>query len=316
MIGLFQRYEGNPIIKPDNKYWRSLCTFNPGAIELKGVVYIFFRAMSDDMTSTIGLAISKNGLDVSEILNEPIYSPREIFEQKLQPGHSGCEDPRVVLVGERILMFYTAYDGIHHPKVAFTWIYVDDFLDLKWNWARPKIVSPPDIDDKDACIIPQRFNEGFFFIHRSGGVNMVYDYISDLDGMDPRQLKSCKLMEPRPGLWDCKKVGLASPPLKLSEGWLTFYHGVSYDNIYRVGGILLDPHRPSQVLSRTFDPLLSPEAWYEEKGYINNVVFPCGALIRDETVYLYYGGADRYVCVATASLRELMTTLKGGQNDG
>lgn len=309
-MGLFSRYEGNPIIRPDNVYWRSLCTFNPGAIELKGVIYILFRAMSEDMTSTLGLAISKNGLDVDEILNEPIYFPRENFENKLRPGHSGCEDPRLVIIDERILMFYTAYDGIHPPRVAFSWIYVDDFLEMKWNWTTPKLVSPPDIDDKDACIIPQRLNEGFFFIHRSGGVNMVYDYIQDLDDIDPTRLKSYRLIGPRRGLWDCKKVGLASPPLKVSEGWLTFYHGVSDDNTYRVGAVLLDQNNPSRVLSRTLSPLLSPEEWYEQKGYVDNVVFPCGALIRDEMVYLYYGGADKYVCVATAPLRELMTTLR------
>ncbi|MEM0445600.1 MAG: hypothetical protein QXO86_04715 [Nitrososphaerota archaeon] len=307
---VFYRYEGNPIIRPDDKSWRSLCTFNPGVIELKGVVYILFRAMSADMTSTIGLAVSRDGLNVSEVLDEPVYTPRESFEMKLKKGHSGCEDPRIVVVGDRIFMFYTAYDGLHYPQVALTWIYVEDFLDFKWSWATPRIISPPDIDDKDACIIPERLDGGFFFVHRAGGINIVYDYIPDLDAADPGRLRSHLLMSPRFGLWDNKKVGLASPPLKINEGWLTFYHGVSSDNVYRVGAVLLDINNPTCVLFRTQEPLLSPQMWYEKSGYVDNVVFPCGSLIRNDKVYIYYGGADKYVCVATATLSDVLMALR------
>lgn len=306
---VFQRHEGNPIIRPDDKPWRSLCTFNPGVVEVNGIVYIFFRAMSDDMTSTIGLAISRDGLNVAEVLDEPVYVPRESFEKKLKPGHSGCEDPRLVMIGDKVYMFYTAYDGLHHPRVALTWIHVDDFLNFRWNWGAPRLISPPNIDDKDACVIPEKFDRGFFFIHRTGGINMVYDYVLDLEMIDPLVLKSKLLMEPRMGQWDEKKVGLAAPPLKRSEGWLTFYHGVSSDNVYRVGAVLLDFEEPSRILYRTKQPLLSPQAWYEKHGYVDNVVFPCGCLLRNDKIYLYYGGADKYVCVATANLSDVLSAL-------
>lgn len=294
---------------PDNRPWRSLCTFNPGVVELKGVVYILFRAMSADMTSSIGLAISKDGLHVEEVLEEPVYVPREDFEMKLKPGHSGCEDPRLVIIDDRVLMFYTAYDGVHEPRVALTWIFVDEFLEFSWRWARPKIISPHGIDDKDACIIPRRFDKGFFYIHRAGGINMVYDHLPDLDDVDVNQLRCLHLLGPRQNYWDSKKVGLASPPLKIDYGWLTFYHGVSDSNVYMVGAVILHHDDPSKVLCRTTEPLLSPEAWYEKSGYVDNVVFPCGALIRDDNVYLYYGGADKYVCVAMAPLSYILESL-------
>lgn len=309
MTDLFVRFEGNPIIRPDNKSWRQIGTFNPTVIELKGKIFILFRALSADKTSTIGLATSRDGFNVDELLDEPIYVPRAGFEMKRVAGHSGCEDPRVVQIGDVLYMFYTAYDGVNPPKVALTWIYVDDFIESRWNWALPKILSTPYIDDKDACIIPERFDKGFFYIHRAGGVNMVYDYIEDPRDVEPTKLKSHPLLKPRPNRWDCKKVGLASPPIKTGGGWLVFYHGVSGDYIYRVGAILLDPRLPHRVLARTSEYLLSPIYDYEKYGYVDNVVFPCGAIVRGNDLIIYYGGADKYVCVAKAKLFDVLTKL-------
>jgi len=308
---LFRRSPSNPIIKPDKRFpWRGLATFNPAAIELDGMIYILFRALSEDKTSTIGLAISEDGLTVKEILDKPIYVPREPFEMKLTPGHSGCEDPRVVRIGDTIYMFYTAYDNVNPPKVAVTSISVDDFLNRNWGrWSKPKIVSPPGMDDKDACIIPEPVNGRYFFIHRVGGVNIVYDYVSSPEAINPLELISNVLLGPRPGMWDGKKVGLATPPIKTKKGWLMIYHGVSHDNSYHVGAALLDINQPEKVIARTTSTLLSPEAWYEREGYVRNVVFPCGAIVRDETLYLYYGGADTYVCVATAPIDEILAEL-------
>jgi len=307
---VFKRYPRNPIIAPDRRFgWRSLAAFNPAAIELEGRIYILFRALSEDKTSTIGMAVTEDGFTIEEILDEPVYIPREPFEMKLTPGHSGCEDPRVVRIRDRLYMFYTAYDNVNPPKVAVTSISVDDFLSREWNWSRPRIISPPGVDDKDACMLPEPVDGRYFFIHRAGGINIVYDYVDSPEAVDTSTLVSHVLLPPRPGMWDGKKVGLAAPPLKTERGWLMFYHGLSHDNSYHVGAALLDLDQPENVISRTTGTLLSPEASYEKEGYVRNVVFPCGAILRDDTIYLYYGAADTYVCVATAKLDEVFAEL-------
>lgn len=310
MDQVFERYSKNPIIRPDPRHdWESIATFNPAAIELEGRIYILYRALSSDRTSTIGLAVSEDGFNIVERLDEPIYVPRESFEMKLTPGHSGCEDPRIVRIDDRLYMFYTAYDNVNPPKVALTWIRVEDFLNREWKWSKPQIISPPGIDDKDACIIPEKINDSYFFIHRAGGVNIVYDYIESLEHVDNRDLLSFTLLTPREGTWDAKKVGLASPPIKTPSGWLVFYHGISHDNVYRVGAFLLDLKDPERILGRTIHPLLEPIEDYEKEGYVRNVVFPCGAVVRNDFVYLYYGGADSYVCVARAPLKEILSRI-------
>jgi len=87
------------------------------------------------------------------------------------------------------------------------------------------------------------------------------------------------------------------------------YHGVSEDRIYRVGAVLLDLKKPVKVLARLVYPILEPEAPYEIEGNVPNVVFPCGNVILKDTLYVYYGGGDRVVGVATVNVKELLSTL-------
>jgi beta-1,2-mannobiose phosphorylase / 1,2-beta-oligomannan phosphorylase len=43
---------------------------------------------------------------------------------------------------------------------------------------------------------------------------------------------------------------------------------------------------------------------------VNNVVFPTGTALFDDTLYVYYGAADTRIACASMSLKELMQELK------
>jgi predicted GH43/DUF377 family glycosyl hydrolase len=118
------------------------------------------------------------------------------------------------------------------------------------------------------------------------------------------------ILGPRAGMWDSVKVGIAGPPFETEAGWLMFYHGVSeVHHTYRIGAALLAKDDLSQVLGRTSDAFFEPEVVYEKEGIVPNVVFPCGTIVRDDTIYTYYGGADTVVGVAKLSLSKLIKTL-------
>jgi predicted GH43/DUF377 family glycosyl hydrolase len=114
----------------------------------------------------------------------------------------------------------------------------------------------------------------------------------------------------RKGWWDSKKVGAAAPPIKTKAGWILLYHGLSDDNIYRVGAVLLDLKNPLKILGRTTDPILEPETSYEKEGLVPNVVFPCGVVALKGRLFVYYGCADRVVGVATLKINKLLKVLK------
>lgn len=305
------RSEKNPIISPDQAHsWEAKATFNPAAIYIKKKIHIVYRAMSNDNTSVFGYAISTNGTDIVYRSPEPIYGPRESFEQKLVPGgNSGCEDPRLTKIGNRIYMFYTAFDGKNSPRVALTLIWEADFLKQKWNWAKPLLISPPNIDDKDACIFPEKINGKYLIIHRNGS-EIDFALSPTLNFGDQIWIEESRWIAPRRGMWDSRKVGIASPPIKTPKGWVLLYHGVSdEDGFYRVGALLLDLKDPLKIIGRSDEPLLEPETNYEREGQISNVVFPCGAVLIGKKLFVYYGGGDTTVGVATVDMAKLLKSL-------
>ena len=114
--------------------------------------------------------------------------------------------------------------------------------------------------------------------------------------------------------WECKKLGGSTPPLRTKDGWLVIYHGVgTKDSIYRVGAMLLDIDNPEKIIARSSDYLMEPEFDYEMKGVYSGCVFPTGNVIVGDTLYLYYGGADIYCCVATCSVEELLEHLRNNK---
>jgi len=77
-----------------------------------------------------------------------------------------------------------------------------------------------------------------------------------------------------------------------------------------MGAMLLDLKDPSKVLYRSSKPILEPTEWYENEGYKAGVAYPCGAVIFNNKLHVYYGGADMVTCVATAPYDEFMDHLK------
>jgi predicted GH43/DUF377 family glycosyl hydrolase len=309
-VELSVRAKENPILKPIKEHpWESKAVFNAAAIELDGTIHILYRAMGDDDTSVIGYATTKNGTKITERLPEPIYVPRESFEKKSHPGNSGCEDPRITKIGDTIYMAYTAYDGVHPTRVALTSISCVDFLARRWEkWSKPILTSPENIGDKDTCLLPEQFGDQYMLLHRIDP-QLCADFLDTLDFKKSRLTRCIEIMGPRPGLWDSVKIGIAGPPIKTPEGWLLIYHGVSKTSTYRLGAVLLDLKNPTTILSRTVDTILEPLEEYEIEGVVRKAVFSCGAVLRDDTLFLYYGGADTVLCVAKVSLKKLLKML-------
>lgn len=307
----FARFEGNPILKPILELeWQKVAVYNPAALFEDGKFHIVYRAQSPDGTSVFGYASSKDGFHIDENLDYPIYVPRADFEKKTHPqGNSGCEDPRITKIDDKYFMTYTAYDGTNPPRVALTSITVTDFLAKKWNWSQPKLISPPGVDDKDACIIKNERGEGYLAFHRMGEVIWL-DHLRDLDFPEKKFLSGGIIAQARKDYWDNIKIGISTPPISTDKGWLLLYHGVSDPGfIYKIGAMLLDYNDPKNILARSREPLFEPEKPYELVGQVPNVVFPCGSVVKDGIVYIYYGGADSVIGVATMPLISILKTL-------
>ena len=323
---VLERFGGNPILLPiESHRWESKAAFNPAALYDSGRVHLLYRAIGDTDVSMLGYASSPDGFNFDERLDEPAYLPREPWEgagpqtltsPQASPYASGggfaggCEDPRMTKIGERVYLTYVAYSGFSHPRSALSSITLEDFRAKRWRWQRPVLISPPDIIDKNACLFPERVGGKYVIFHRVFP-DILIDYRDSLDFDSEHFLTGQQHIGPRPDYWDSRKVGAGAPPLLTERGWLLIYHAV--DNRepgrYKIGAMLLDRQQPSMVLARTARPLLSPDASYENEGWKAGVAYPCGAVILNGTLFVYYGAADQTVCLATMPLRTLLEEL-------
>ncbi len=306
----FQRFKNNPILEPTNRNnWEAKAVFNPTAIKLNNEVHIIYRAMSKNDISVLAYARSRNTLNIDERLPYPIYIPREKFEKGPNPNSaSGCEDPRIVKIDNRLYLTYTAFNG-KEPRVALSSISQNDFLKKNWQWEKPILISAPNVENKNCVIFSEKINNKYVFLHRPDNKNIWIDYFSDLNFKN-KFLDGKILLHAREDKWDSLKIGAAASPIKTKKGWLLIYHGLSKTSRhYRVGAVLLDLKNPEKILGRSSYPLMSPQMPYELEGQINNVVFPCGVILDNNKIIIYYGGADSVIGVAYMNLTKLLKSL-------
>jgi predicted GH43/DUF377 family glycosyl hydrolase len=72
---------------------------------------------------------------------------------------------------------------------------------------------------------------------------------------------------------------------------------------------MLDKDKPHKVVARSPNWIFQAEAPYELSGLVPNVVFPTGLLLRGDELWMYYGAADSYVCLAKAKLNDVLGEL-------
>ncbi len=315
-----KRHASNPILKPEPaNSWEKDATFNPAALCLEGKIHLLYRAIGENGISVLGYANSRDGISISERLDQPVFSLAENLRIQQSPSTAspyvsggswaGCEDPRATQIGKRIFVTYVFFDGCNPPGVALTSIKVQDFLSKDWKWKKPKLISKAGEIQKNWMIFPEKINGKYAILH-SITPKISIEYVDDLDG-EEITIESSK----KPGLdehrWDNVVRGAGAPPLLTKYGWLLLYHAMDKrdPDKYKVGALILDYQDPTKILHRCTYPILEPTAHYENHGAKAGVVYVCGAAIKDETLFVYYGGADSVICVATEKLDEFLEGL-------
>jgi len=324
---LVKKSHKNPIISPrPDVPWESRATFNSAAILEDEKVHFLYRALGDTDLSVLGYATSSDGIHIDFRSDTPAYIPREPFEtpggNKFNSihahfmsggGYGGIEDPRITRIEDKIYLTYVAFDGANPPRAAMSSIDIKDFLDNNWDkWSTPKLISAPGMVNKSAVVFPKKINGKYVMMHRVYP-NILIDYLDDLEFND--YLQGHHFIPPRKNFWDSKKVGAGAPPIETKDGWLLIYQSVGYQDPsrYKIGAMMLDKENPSKVLYRTHMPIIEPDQDYENNGFKSGVVYPCGAVVMNNNLNIYYGGSDSYLCAATANLDEFLTEMKNNK---
>ena len=295
-----QRYSSEPIMLPDpTSDWECYNLFNPAVIHHNGLFHMHYRAQGLDWISRIGYAVSADGIHWNR-LRRPVLEPHDGSDSR------GLEDPRVTEIDGTFYMCYTAYGREYQGKPTHAGGGISPMIARSKNlitWERIGSITRGE-DDKDHVLFPRKINGRYAALHRRWP-NVWIAYSDDLQNWRPGDM--APIYGPREdNWWDCKSVGNNGVPIETKQGWLLINHAYDENHVYRLGVVLLDLDDPTRVIRRPKEPIFWPEELWELRGDVSNVVFSCANPVVDGTVYVYYGGGDHVIGLATCRLDELL----------
>ena len=350
MKDIAKRFIENPLLSPGDipastQGLEITCLLNPGVFTFKNKTWLIVRVaerphQKDDVIS-FPILTSDGSITIMEISkNDPelIATDARVINYKLLDYLTTLSHLRLLcsedginfyepedypaLVGEGILETF----GIEDCRVAqidgkyyLTFTSVSDngvgvglrtTTDWK-NFEKHGMILPA--HNKDCAIFEEKINGKYYALHRPSSVDIGGNYIwiaSSPDGLHWGN-HHC-IVKTRKGFWDSKRVGAGAAPIKTDKGWLEIYHGANENHQYCLGAFLMDLNDPAKVIARTEEPIMVPTAEYELSGFFGHVVFTNGHIIEPDgdTLTIYYGASDEFVCGAKFSINEILSLLK------
>jgi len=293
---LIHRFEGNPIISIEDVSIRCSDISNAGVVKREGG-YIFLVTIQHlEGTYSIYPAHSTDGVNF-EVDDTPLMGPSMggLYEDY---DNMGTLDARITpFDGEYFIAFNTLSSHGYRPGLART----RDFKTVEYLG----LIAQP--DTKGVALFPRKIKGRYARLERPWNKGSIWvSYSDDLQYWGWSDF----VMGPRSGHWDMSRVGTATPPMEIEQGWLLVYYGIkstSAGPLFRLGAAILDKEEPSEVIGRTNVPILMPREDYERIGDMPNLIFSCGAVIEDGGKFrLYYGAANSCICLGTTDVEKIV----------
>ncbi len=302
------RHSGNPVIKR-NPVKGIARIFNSAVVPFEDEFIGVFRAETINGRPHLHMGRSKDGL--SWMIEEERIAFVNEQGESFMPNYA--YDPRLVYVEDAYYIiwctdFYGAAIGVAKTTDFKTFVRLENpFLPFNRN----------------GVLFPKKMNGNFVMLSRpsdSGHTPFGDVFLSESPDFVYWGKHRHVMTKGGQGWWQAVKIGGGPAPIETTEGWLMFYHGVTgtcNGLVYSMSAVILDKDEPSRVKYRSRDYVLTPEEWYEERGFVPNVVFPCAALTDAETgrIAIYYGAADTYVGVAYTTVQEIVNYVKATHED-
>ncbi len=332
------------LLEKTRRGFENEAVFNPAAVRVDDDVHLFYRAVREGNYSSVGHCKLEGPLKVVERKKKPILFPERKYEAQgiEDPRITKIEDTyyltysaydRVNVLGAvatttnlktfkklKIITPKFTYREYKHFIECCNGIsekYLYHYKIFKEHGLGRELSRKLYVWDKNLMFFPKKINGKFALLHRiHPGIQIVFfddfreltndfweDYMMNLENhivMDPKLAH------------ESSHIGGGCPPIETKEGWVIIYHAAEdtpHGFIYHASAALLDLKNPKKELARLPHPLISPTYKWEKEGIVNNIIFPSGAVVFDNKLYIYYGAADMRVAVASVNMDELIKAL-------
>ncbi len=251
-------------------------------------------------------AVARKTLVLAQSNYEVQFSPESRLSERVlfpvTPSQSnGIEDARFVRFQNddgthTYYATYTAYDG---KLILPQFIETSDFLHFKFI-----TLNGPAVQNKGMALFPRKVNGRYAMLSRQDYENIYIMFSDHLHFWHSTQL----VLKPA-FPWEFIQIGNCGSPIETEAGWLVLSHGVGPMRKYCIGAFLLDLDEPTQVIGRLREPLIKANE-DEREGYVPNVVYSCGSLLRDRQLIIPYAMSDNATTFATVSLDEVLDGME------
>ncbi len=232
--------------------------------------------------------------------HEQDLSQRILFPAT-QSQSNGIEDARFVRFqnddgSDVYYATFTAFDGkVVMPELVET----TDFLRFRFSTLNGAVAQ-----NKGMAMFPRKINGRYAMLARQDNESIYLSYSDNVHFWNESRL----LFEPE-YTWELIQIGNCGSPIETEAGWLVLSHGVGPMREYCISAFLLDLDDPGKLIGRLDQPLMQPNQ-QERKGYVPNVVYTCGALVHNETLFIPYGMADHATGFATVPVKDVLAALQ------
>lgn len=301
-IGPFTRSPANPILTAPGTGWDAADVYNPGVVVVNGKFQMLFRGQDNNNSthiSQVGYATSTNGTSFTP------YSGNPVINNSLPSESHGIEDPRLYYLNGTYYSFFTGYadSGENTLEEATSTNLV--------NWTQ---LGPVETNDKDAAVVtdgsdtPVMIDGKYVMYYGQNGNGTFIAYSADMvhwsagtpvnlgfpSGYIPWEL--CVAVTDYPtvaGQPDNTNIVLFDAGTLMAQGrWF-----------YAISEVEFSGTNLTQELGQLTDAVLSPSQPYEINGQTPHTVFMNSITYYNGQWYMYYGGGDSVVALATAPLR-------------
>jgi predicted GH43/DUF377 family glycosyl hydrolase len=315
--------------------------YNAAVFKFNQTIFLIPRVLRKDHVSEFTLAFSQDGQNFSRF-SYPIMFPDTKYEipskatLKNSRERGGIEDPRAIIIENRIYLTYTAYQDKCH--IALASIGVETFqrlfkesrqseknLSRSWNKAfkRHGLVFPEEKDSSRNACLTQLDKNLVALIYRTGYNNTYISLARKPTGpfRDLSQEFLAKNFD-----WEQDRIGISSPAIKLGNQYFYLYHGAEKKEqygchkFYHLGGLLVDFQKKGDILDivsyKFRKPLISPgKRDVIKNGWLWPVkvaaVFSCGAVkIASDKILVVYSVADHHLCAEIIRPLDLLKEQK------
>ncbi len=311
----FWRFDLNPKTNPYLMERLGInCTFNAGAIEFNGKIFLMVRVEGIDRKSFFAVAESQNGIDNFRFWDYPVLMPEtddpdiNVYDMRLVKHEDGwiygtfCTERKDPDAAPGDSSSAVAACGIARTKDLQNWERLPDLISVSPQ-QRNVVLHPEFINGKYALYT--RPQDGFIDTGKGGGIgwalcdDITNPEIGDEIVIDEKQYHTIKEV----------KNGAGPAPFKTEKGWLHIAHGVRNTAAglrYVVYAFMTDLNHPEKVIYSPGGHLIAPVG-AERVGDVSNVIFINGAVVRENgEMFLYYASSDTRTHVATTTIDKML----------